>query len=46
LFLPDLVEEHLARLNLQPTSTIHTDVLVRHDFTRRDTPEPALALCG
>ena len=46
LFLPDLVEEHLAKLNLQPASTKHNDVLVHHDFARRDTYQPGLSLCG
>ena len=46
LFLPDLVEEHLAKLSLQPAATHQPDVVVRHDFTRRDTEQSALALCG
>jgi hypothetical protein len=46
LLLPDLVEAHIAKLNLQPANTRHDDVLVPHDFGRIDTYEPALALCG
>src|SRR6059058_721055 len=46
LFLPDLVEEHVAKLGLQPAETKHDDVLVRHPFFEIPTYQPALALCG
>ena len=32
LLLPDLVETHIARLNLQPAVTKHTDVVSPHAF--------------
>ena len=32
LLLPDLVETHIARLNLQPAITKHTDVVSPHAF--------------
>ena len=32
LFLPDLVETHIARLNLAPAITKHTDVVSPHVF--------------
>ncbi len=40
LLLPDLVEAHVANLNLQPAETKHDDVFAPHRF------EPALVLCG
>ncbi len=46
LFLPDLVEEHVAKLGLQPAETKHDDVLVRHPFFEIPTYQPALTLCG
>ena len=46
LFLPDLVEEHVATLGLQPADTRHDDVLVPHPFFEIPTYEPALTLCG
>ena len=46
LFLPDLVEEHVATLGLQPADTKHDDVLVPHPFFQIPTYQPALALCG
>ena len=42
LLLPDLVEAHIAQLNLQPVGTRH-DAPERHEV---QTYEPALALCG
>jgi hypothetical protein len=42
LLLPDLVEAHVAQLNLQPVGTRH-DAPERHEV---QTYEPALALCG
>ena len=41
LLLPDLVEAHVARLNLQPANTAHRDMLAPHE-----TYQPAFALCG
>jgi hypothetical protein len=46
LFLPDLVEAHIAKLGLQPAETKHDDVLVPHRFFEIPTYQPALALCG
>ena len=46
LFLPDLVEAHVARLDLQPAETKHDDVLVPHRFLENPTYQPGLALCG
>jgi len=46
LFLPDLVEAHIAKLGLQPAETKHDDVLAPHRFFQIPTYEPALALCG
>ena len=46
LFFPDLVEAHVAKLDLQPAETKHDDVLVPHRFLETPTYQPALALCG
>ena len=46
LFLPDLVEEHVATLGLQPADTKHDDVPVPLPFFEIPTYEPALTLCG
>src|SRR5437667_12903492 len=46
LFLPDLVEEHVATLGLQPADTRHDDVQVPDPFFEIPTYEPALTLCG
>jgi hypothetical protein len=46
LLLPDLVETHIARLNLQPVGTKHDDVMLPHHFNDLSTYQPALALCG
>lgn len=46
LLLPDLVEAHIARLDLQPAETRHDDVLVPHHFFEIPTYQPSLALCG
>jgi len=46
LLFPDLVEAHVAKLNLQPAATRHHNVLVPHDFTTFDNHQPAYALCG
>src|SRR5438270_8224200 len=46
LFLPDLVEAHIAKLNLQPADTRHESVLVPHNFPKIDNYQPAFSLCG
>jgi hypothetical protein len=46
LLLPDLVEIHIARLNLQPVEAKHDDVVIPHHFDEFSTYQPALALCG
>jgi hypothetical protein len=43
LVLPDLVEAHVAKLDLQPAETKHDDVLVQHRFFEIPTAQPALA---
>jgi len=54
LLLPDLVEAHIEKLNLQPAG--HEHLLLLHDFSNLDPSslsygvdseyQPALALCG
>ena len=44
LLLPDLVEAHVVRLNLQPANTAHRDMLASHDSP--ETYQPAFALSG
>src|SRR5438876_562659 len=46
LLLPDLVEAHIEKLNLQPAETKHEDVLMPHYFPKIDHHQPAFALCG
>jgi hypothetical protein len=43
LLLPDLVEAHIAKLDLQPAETKHDDVLVPHRFLEMPTYQPGLA---
>ena len=43
LFLPDLVEEHVAKLGLQPAATKHDEVRVPHRFPEPPGYQPALA---
>ncbi len=43
LLLPDLVEAHLDRLNLQPADTKHAEVVVPIDFDPVAISQPALA---
>ena len=43
LFLPDLVEAHIAKLGLEPADTRHDDVLTPRDFTGIESYQPALA---
>ena len=44
LLLPDLVEAHVARLNLQPANTAHRDMSAPDDSA--ETHQPVFALCG
>ena len=46
LLLPDLVEAHIAKLNLQPAETRHDDLPLPHDFAEIDNREPVFALCA
>ena len=46
LLLPDLVEVHVEKLNLQPADTRHDDLLVPHHFPKIDYHQPAFAVCG
>jgi hypothetical protein len=46
LLLPDLVEAHIANLNLQPVETKHEKVFERHDSNKFETDEPAFAACA
>src|SRR6266705_6063956 len=44
LFLPDLVEAHIAKLNLQPAETKHDDVFALPHFDQTPIYQPAFAL--
>lgn len=46
LLLPDLVEAHIARLNLEPAETKHDDVFAPYHFSEIETDERVFALCG
>ena len=46
LLLPDLVETHIANLNLQPAELKRDNVFTRRDFAHAAAWQPALALCG
>jgi hypothetical protein len=46
LLLPDLVEAHIAKLNLQPAETRHDDLSLPQDFAEIDDCEPVFALCA
>src|SRR5438094_10644984 len=46
LLLPDLVEAHIANLNLRPAETRHDDVFAPHRFDQIANYDPALVLCG
>src|SRR5437870_9874876 len=46
LFLPDLVEEHVAKLGLQSAETKQADAMGPNRFFELPTYQPALALCG
>ena len=43
LILPDLVDMHLANLNLRPVETKHSDVFARHHFDDIGHYEPGFA---
>ncbi len=43
LLLPDLVEAHVAKLNLRPVDTTEHDIPVPHDFTPMQMPQFAAA---
>jgi hypothetical protein len=45
LFLPDMVEAHIANLNLQPVETKHEDVFER-DFNKFETDQSTFAACA
>lgn len=46
LLLPDLVELHIANLNLQPVETKHDDVAGSYHFNETETHEHVFASCG
>src|SRR6202171_4107405 len=46
LILPDLVEAHIEKLNLQPAETKHDDVFAPHQFNEMPMYQAAHALCG
>jgi len=46
LLLPDLVEAHIEKLNLQPADARHDDLLAPHRFPEIDDYQPAFARCG
>ena len=43
LFLPDLVEAHIAKLGLQPVGPPHDDVLTSPDLIETEIYQPVLA---
>jgi len=46
LLLPDLVEAHIARLNLQPAKTKHDDVFASRHINQVEPYQLTYALCG
>ena len=46
LLLPDLVEAHIEKLNLQPAETKHDDVFAPQHFNEMPMYQAAHALCG
>ena len=46
LLLPDLVEAHIERLNLQPAKTKHDDLFAPQHFNEMPMYQAAHALCG
>src|SRR5260370_21461863 len=46
LLLPDLLEAHIEKLNLQPAETKHDDVFAPPHFNEITVYQPSDALCG
>ena len=46
LLLPDLVEAHIAKLNLRPTATKHHDLSAPRGLNKIDNQTPVYALCA
>ncbi|MGH8101871.1 MAG: hypothetical protein ACREIW_11290 [Chthoniobacterales bacterium] len=46
LLLPDLVEAHVATINLRPIETKHADLFPHRHSEEIETHQPAFALCG
>ena len=46
LLLPDLVEAHIATLNLRPVETKHADIFAPRHAREVETYQPAFALCA
>ena len=46
LVLPDLVEAHVAQLNLQPVETKYADVFSAHEHDQFENHRAVLALCA
>ena len=46
LLLPDLVEAHIAHLNLRPAKTKHTNVFATHEDDQLEHNQPVYALCA
>jgi hypothetical protein len=46
LLLPDLVDAHIANLNLQPAKTNHSDLFAISHFSPIPRYKPVAALCG
>src|SRR5207249_6091343 len=46
LLLPDLVEAHIAKLNLQPVEPKHDDVFAPDGFNGIEARQSTFALCG
>ena len=46
LVLPDLVEAHIEKLNLEPAHTVHKSVAAPHRFSVPNNYEPVFGLCA
>jgi hypothetical protein len=46
LLLPDLVEAHVAQLNLRPLETKHADVSTPHEHDQLENYQPVFAICA
>ena len=46
LLLPDLVQAHVAQLNLRPAKTKHADVFAKHEDDQFEDNQPIYALCA